>query len=82
MQFLGDTLQEILEQKLGILREQVPSVAYPMQDEIRQIWLDKCDKMQIEPIMADTDQLQVIAENLHGSRFCYKAGDSRNLSDL
>ena len=37
MQFLGDTLQEILEQKMGILREQVPCVAYPMQDEIRQI---------------------------------------------
>lgn len=72
MQFLGDTLQEILEQKMGILREQVPCVAYPMQDEMRQIWLKKCDKMQIEPIMADTDQLQVIAEDLHGSRFCYK----------
>lgn len=41
MQFLGDTLQEILEQKMGILREQVPCVAYPMQDEMRQIWLKK-----------------------------------------
>lgn len=72
MQFLGDTLQEILEQKMGILREQVPCVAYPMQNEIRQIWLDKCEKMLIEPIMADTAQLQITAEDLHGSRFCYK----------
>ncbi len=72
MQFLGDTLQEILEQKMGILREQVPCVAYPMQNEIRLIWLDKCEKMLIEPIMADTAQLQITAEDLHGSRFCYK----------
>lgn len=72
MNFLGDTLAEILEEKMGILREQVPCAAYPMQKQLEKQWLDKCDEMNIETFAADESKLEIEREDLTGSVFLYK----------
>lgn len=77
MQFLGDTLEEITYQKAGIIKSGCPVVSYPnpgtVCDVLRQEY-QKCNEENELPefLIADDKQVQVLEENLDGSRFVYK----------
>ncbi len=75
MAFLGDTISEIFEEKTGIMKQGCPSVAYMLPDDLRIVWLDKCDKLQCKFAMADEKELHILEANQGGSRFIYRGGE-------
>lgn len=81
MNFLGNSLPEIFEEKMGIMREGVPSASYMLSKELKGMWLEKCDELNCPHAMADKSKLQIIEVNLDGSSFLYD-GEEYNLSML
>ncbi len=72
MDVLGKTLPEILKQKMGIMREGVPCVAYPMETELRAIWEDECGRLGSAGIMVHEDDIEPLKIGLDGTTFSYK----------
>lgn len=72
MQFLGNSIYDILNAKLGIIKEGVPCISDVMKNDIKSIWLDKCEDMKCLHIMTDIGQLSVTQNTLNGIRFTYK----------
>lgn len=72
MQFLGDSIYDILDAKLGILKQGVPCVADFMPDDMKKIWLAKCDFLKCSHIMTNIDEISVINETYCGTEFIYK----------
>lgn len=72
MQFLGNSIYDILNAKLGIIKEGVPCISDVMEDEMKKIWLDKCENMKSPHIMTDIGQLSVTDNTLNGIQFTYK----------
>lgn len=72
MQFLGDSIYDILDAKLGILKQVVPCVADFMPSDMKNIWLDKCDIMSCPHTMIDIGEISVIEETYEGTEFAYK----------
>lgn len=80
-QFLGNTLEEITEEKAGILKVNVPIVAYDYrqqyevqgrEDVISPIIKRKAQEQGAEIVFADFGELQVHKESLDGTSFDYK----------
>lgn len=72
MQFLGNSIYDILNAKLGIIKEGVPCISDVMENDIKNKWLDKCEDAKCPHIMADIGQLSVTENTLNGIRFIYK----------
>lgn len=72
MQFLGRDLKSILREKMGIMREQTPCIAYPMDQDLMREWIEKCEKMNCKYLMVDIDLLNVKKETLEGAEFSYR----------
>lgn len=72
MNFLGNSLSEILNEKMGIMREGVPCISYEMNSELKKQWVKKCDDLQCEGIMHCKDDVEIIDEDLRGSDIRYK----------
>ena len=72
MQILGDTVQEITGQKLGIVRSGTILVSYPQVSEADEIIKKYCNDNNVRLIASDTEQLEIIRESLDGSSFIYK----------
>lgn len=53
MNILGNTLGEIAGEKAGIIKENVPVIAYPNDDEVMEVIKNKCEEMVSELIIAD-----------------------------
>lgn len=72
MAFLGDSLEKIYEQKLGIMRKGVPCVSYPVPEELLGMWQDKCRENGTEStsVMIDMDEIRIRKSTLYGS--CYE----------
>jgi len=72
MQFLGNSIYDILDAKLGIVKEGVPCISDFMENGMRKVWLDKCEKKNCLHIMTDIEQLIVTENTLNGIKFVYK----------
>lgn len=71
MQFLGNDLPSILQEKMGIMRENVPCVSYTMEECLKDIWVDKCEKMNCPYKMIEFESINVIEKSLEGTKFSY-----------
>ena len=69
---LGSTIPEIAAEKAGILRDQVPCVIYPVNEEAMPVLLDACEKHNIQPIVPDLNELTIQKEDLLYETFAYK----------
>ncbi len=72
MQFLGDSIYDILNAKLGILKQNVPCVSDIMEERLKKIWLDKCEEMKCPHIMTDIEQIIVMENDEYGIQYTYK----------
>lgn len=81
VQFLGNTLEEITEEKAGILKKKVPIAAYDYEtqyqmqgepDVISPILKKKALEQKAELVFADFREIKVQKENLDGAEFDYK----------
>ena len=73
MAFLGDSLEKIYEQKLGIMKKCVPCVSYPVPEELLCMWQDKCRENGTESasVMIDMDEIRIRKSTLDGSDYEY-----------
>ena len=72
MQILGDTLAQIAEEKLGIVRDGSVLVTYPQCEEVKNVVREYCKKHNVMLVEADMECLETLEENIHGSTFDYK----------
>ena len=73
MRFLGDTLGDIYSHKLGILRDGVPCVSYPVDARLMPMWVKACRDHDIadEAVMLSEDDIRVLESTENGSRYEY-----------
>ncbi len=67
MQFLGDTREKILQEKLGIVQPGDVLVTSPLDEELRGI----LEKKDISWYETEMDALGILSETIHGTRFYY-----------
>lgn len=72
MKLLGDTIKAIAYEKAGILRDDVPCVVYPENEEAMSVIEIQCRLHNVEPILPDLAQLTIINEDLNYEIFDYK----------
>lgn len=72
MGVLGDTISAIAYEKTGILRDEVPCVVYPWNQEAMPVIEEQCELHKINPIIPDINALTVVQENLEYEIFDYK----------
>lgn len=73
VQILGDTTAEILEKKLGIVKEQIPFVCGIKDQKLQEIALKQAKVSQSKCIFPDYTALHIHQCNLEGSLFSYKS---------
>ena len=77
MQVLGDTVQEITMQKLGIVRQGALLVSYPQTEEVNEVIDFYVEDNSVRLIASDAGKLEIISEDIKGSEFRYKGKDYR-----
>ena len=72
MQFLGDTVEMIAEEKAGIIKKDCICVSYPQLPEVSDVLRNKCRKVNTQ--FFEVDMRDVCEENidLTGTRFIWK----------
>lgn len=71
--FLGNTLEEIYSHKLGIMREGVPCVSYPVDKELMPMWKECIRRLKVEDssLMLDAGDVNIIRCDEDGSEYTY-----------
>ncbi|MCR5543221.1 MAG: bifunctional folylpolyglutamate synthase/dihydrofolate synthase [Eubacterium sp.] len=72
MKVLGDTLEEITSEKLGIVRPGSTLVSYPQKPEVINKIRDYSDENYVNLIETDPTKLNILSESYRGSHFIYK----------
>jgi dihydrofolate synthase/folylpolyglutamate synthase len=72
MQFLGNRIEDILVEKMGIMRENVPCVAYDMEENLKILWLDNCNRLNCPWVMTDNSQAEILSQTEDSSIYSYK----------
>ena len=75
MDVLGDSLEEITRQKLGIVRDNTVLVTYPQTDEVMTVIMDYTVQHNVKLIVADREELIINEETFHSASFTYKGED-------
>ncbi|MBQ8318649.1 MAG: bifunctional folylpolyglutamate synthase/dihydrofolate synthase [Lachnospiraceae bacterium] len=72
MTFLGDTLEEIAENKSHIIKEGSVCVAHPQSDRVSKVLKNRCEQVGASYIEVDEADVDVVSEAVTGSVFKYK----------
>ena len=75
METLGDTVEEITREKLGIVRDRTVLVTYPQEQDVMTEINNYCVEHQVKLIAADPEELVINAERFYGSSFTYRGED-------
>ncbi len=72
-QVLGNTLEEITNEKCGILKENARVITYPLQNEVVDIRINKnCIENSLTRVIPDINELKVLEQSLTGTKALYK----------
>lgn len=77
MGFLGDTLEEIAQNKAGIIKPGCFAVTAVQKPEVMKVLKDKADECSVRMYTADLANVNIIKEGWDGQRFSY--GDWKNI---
>lgn len=69
---LGSSIPQIAYEKVGILRDNVPCVVYPCNQQAMDVIEQECSLHNISPILPDLAALKIENEDLYHEKFCYK----------
>lgn len=75
MSFLGDTVEEIAQNKAMIIKENSICISHPQRKKVSEVLKDRCDQVNATYIEVDEENIAVISEGVEGSRFTYKNGE-------
>lgn len=77
MQVLGDNVADITKEKLGIVRKGSELVTYPQIDEVSEVIKNYASDNEVELYKPDVNEIKIIEEDIHGSKFSYKQDEFR-----
>ena len=77
MQFLGNTLEEIAEEKAGIIKQDTDVVLYPSGREVYDVVKRISDEKGAHLVMADETSIRLLSQDLHGQSFSYRSSHGR-----
>ena len=77
MQFLGDTLEKIAEEKAGIIKEGCPVISYDNAKEVNEVIKEKARQMHAKVTFVNSAGIRVLKESLDGESFSYRSSDGR-----
>ncbi len=80
MGFLGDSLEEIALQKVGIIKDKTICVSYPQEGRVEALIREKCEQMNAKFTGVDLEKVKNIENNLGITSFFY--GDSQYKTEL
>ncbi|MDO5515908.1 MAG: folylpolyglutamate synthase/dihydrofolate synthase family protein [Clostridium sp.] len=63
MNILGDTIEEIAEQKAGIIKENIPVVVYPSEKNIQDVIVKKADEMNSKIRLVQKNSVKILSIN-------------------
>ena len=78
MQVLGETIEDITCEKLGITRKGSVLISYPQVKEAASVIKDYSDKNEIKLSMVDESAIKILSEGIDGSKFEYQGINSKN----
>ncbi|MDO4942186.1 MAG: folylpolyglutamate synthase/dihydrofolate synthase family protein [Lachnospiraceae bacterium] len=73
MQFLGNTIEEITNEKAGIIKENTDVVLYPSREEIYRIVRGISDERHAHLTMADRSAVRILSQDLLNQSFSYRS---------
>ena len=77
MGFLGSTLGEIAEKKAGIIKKGCPMITVKQKPEAEAALKERCKKMEIPFVYADSSEAQITEEGIWGQSFWLKGEEYR-----
>src|SRR5690606_28875215 len=77
MNILGSTLEEIAEEKAGIIKQGTTTVCYDYPDNIKRVFQDRCRELNSKLQFADFNKIRVNHRSFDGQVFDYK--DIKNI---
>lgn len=69
---LGTSIPQIAYEKAGILRDEVPCIVYPCNQQAMPVIEQECSLHNIRPTLPDLEALMIEKEDLYYEKFCYK----------
>lgn len=72
MQFLGDTLEKIAENKAGIIKQNGLCVSTAQDDRVREVLANTCEQKNTRLLEVANTDVEVILSSVEGSHFIYK----------
>ena len=75
MTFLGNTVEEIAQNKSMIIKENSICIAHPQRKKVSEVLKCRCDEVNATYIEVDEANISVISEDVTGSCFTYKNGE-------
>ena len=77
MGFLGSTLGEIAEKKAGIIKKGCPMITVKQKPEAEAALKERCKKMEVPFVYADSSEAQITEEGIWGQSFWLKGEEYR-----
>lgn len=71
-QILGDTVEQIAEEKAGIIKPGCDCVLYQQQERVTAVVKERCDALGASLRIADFDRIYSEFDSLYGQSFAYK----------
>ncbi len=75
MAVLGDTLEAITNEKLGIVRDGTTLISYPQAEEVEKVVESYVNQHDVRYIKTGKTQLKIKSEHIKGASFIYKGQD-------
>ncbi len=75
MAYLGDTVEEIAENKAQIIKENSLCIAHPQESKVAEVLRKRCEEVGSTYIEVKPDSIEVISEDITGSSFTYNNGE-------
>lgn len=75
MQFLGNTIEDIADEKAGIIKKNVPVVLYPTNDKIESVVESVAVKKRANLKLIDESYIDILEQNLDKQKFIYNGED-------
>lgn len=77
MQFLGDTIEKIAEEKAGIIKAGCPVISYDNVKEVNDVIKRKAEEMHSKVTFVNSEGIRILDESLNGESFSYRSSDGR-----
>ena len=75
MAFLGDTVEEIADNKSQIIKADSICISHPQSESVSKILKGRCEQVNTKYIEVDEEYINVVSEDASGSTFAYKNGE-------